>query len=434
MSSTVAIVGRPNVGKSTFFNRMLHLRKAIVDETSGVTRDRHYGKSDWNGKEFTLIDTGGYVANSTDIFETAIREQVKIAIEEADVILFLVDVMTGITDLDESIAKILRKENPKVFVVVNKVDNIKRHHDIHEFHRLGLGDLFPVSSISGSGTGDLLDEVVKLIDDTPPKDELDIPKIGIIGRPNVGKSTLVNALIGNERNIVTDIPGTTRDTIYTYYNKFNHEFYLVDTAGLRKKAKVRDNIEFYSVMRTIKAIENSDICLLLIEAHEDMNAQDLNILHLVQKNNKGLMILANKWDLVEKDQNTMVAFEKKIKDKMEPFTDVPVIFTSALNKQRIQQVLETAERVYVNRNRRVSTSKLNDVLQDAVETYRPPMVRGRHIKIKYVTQLKTRYPAFAFFCNHPDFVKDSYKRYLENTIRKHFDFSGVPFKMYFRKK
>lgn len=434
MSSTVAIVGRPNVGKSTFFNRMLHLRKAIVDETSGVTRDRHYGKSDWNGKEFTLIDTGGYVANSTDIFEAAIREQVKIAIEEADVILFLVDVMTGITGLDESIAKILRKENLKVFVVVNKVDNIKRHHDIHEFYRLGLGDLFPISSISGSGTGDLLDEVVKLIDDTPPKDELDIPKIGIIGRPNVGKSTLVNALIGNERNIVTDIPGTTRDTIYTYYNKFNHEFYLVDTAGLRKKAKVRDNIEFYSVMRTIKAIENSDICLLLIEAHEDMNAQDLNILHLVQKNNKGLMILANKWDLVEKDQNTMVAFEKKIKDKMEPFTDVPVIFTSALNKQRIQQVLETAERVYENRNRRVSTSKLNDVLQDAVETYRPPMVRGRHIKIKYVTQLKTRYPAFAFFCNHPDFVKDSYKRYLENTIRKHFDFSGVPFKMYFRKK
>ncbi len=434
MSNTVAIVGRPNVGKSTFFNRMLHLRKAIVDETSGVTRDRHYGKSDWNGKEFTLIDTGGYVANSTDIFETAIREQVKIAIEEADVILFLVDVMTGITDLDESIAKILRKKNPKVFVVVNKVDNIKRHHDIHEFYRLGLGDLFPISSISGSGTGDLLDEVVKLIDDTPPKDELDIPKIGIIGRPNVGKSTLVNALIGNERNIVTDIPGTTRDTIYTYYNKFNHAFYLVDTAGLRKKAKVRDNIEFYSVMRTIKAIENSDICLLLIEAYEDMNAQDLNILHLVQKNNKGLIILANKWDLVEKDQNTMVAFEKKIKDKMEPFTDVPVIFISALNKQRIQQVLETAERVYENRNRRISTSKLNDVLQEAIETYRPPMVRGRHIKIKYVTQLKTRYPAFAFFCNHPDFVKDSYKRYLENTIRKHFDFSGVPFKIYFRKK
>ncbi len=434
MRSTVAIVGRPNVGKSTFFNRMLHLRKAIVDETSGVTRDRHYGKSDWNGKEFTLIDTGGYVANSTDIFETAIREQVKIAIEEADVILFLVDVMTGITDLDESIAKILRKENPKVFVVVNKVDNIKRHNDIHEFHRLGLGDLFPVSSISGSGTGDLLDEVVKLIDDTPPKDEQDIPKIGIIGRPNVGKSTLVNALIGNERNIVTDIPGTTRDTIYTHYNKFNHEFYLVDTAGLRKKAKVRDNIEFYSVMRTIKAIENSDICLLLIEAHEDMNAQDLNILHLVQKNNKGLIILANKWDLVEKDQNTMVAFEKKIKDKIEPFTDVPVIFTSALTKQRIQNVLETVEHVYENRKRRISTSKLNEVLQVAIETYRPPMVRGRHIKIKYVTQLKTRYPAFAFFCNHPDFVKDSYKRYLENTIRKQFDFSGVPFKMYFRKK
>ncbi len=434
MSSTVAIVGRPNVGKSTFFNRMLHLRKAIVDETSGVTRDRHYGKSDWNGKEFSLIDTGGYVANSTDIFETAIREQVKIAIEEADVILFLVDVMTGITDLDESIAKMLRKINGRVFVVVNKVDNLKRHHDIHEFHRLGLGDLFPISSISGSGTGDLLDEVVKLIDDTAPEDELNIPKIGIIGRPNVGKSTLVNALIGNERNIVTDIPGTTRDTIYTLYNKFNHEFYLVDTAGLRKKAKVRDNIEFYSVMRTIKAIENSDICLLMIEANEDMNAQDLNILHLVQKNNKGLIVLSNKWDLVEKDQNTMLAFEKKIKNKMEPFTDVPVIFTSALNKQRIQQVLEVVERVYENRKRRVSTSKLNVLLQDAVETYRPPMVRGRHIKIKYATQLKTHYPAFAFFCNHPDFVKDSYKRYLENTIRKHFDFSGVPIKMYFRQK
>jgi GTP-binding protein len=434
MSSTVAIVGRPNVGKSTFFNRMLHLRKAIVDETSGVTRDRHYGKSDWNGKEFSLIDTGGYVANSTDIFETAIREQVKIAIEEADVILFLVDVMTGITDLDESIAKMLRKINSRVFVVVNKVDNLKRHHDIHEFHRLGLGELFPISSISGSGTGDLLDEVVKLIDDTPPEEELNIPKIGIIGRPNVGKSTLVNALIGDERNIVTDIPGTTRDTIYTHYNKFNHEFFLVDTAGLRKKTKVKDNIEFYSVMRTIKAIENSDICLLLIEAHEKMNAQDLNILHLVQKNNKGLILLANKWDLVEKDQNTMVAFEKKIKDKIEPFTDVPVIFTSALSKQRIQQVLETVERVYENRKRRVSTSRLNEVLQQAVETYRPPMVRGRHIKIKYATQLKTHYPAFAFFCNHPDFVKDSYKRYLENTIRKHFDFSGVPIKMYFRKK
>jgi GTP-binding protein len=431
---TVAIVGRPNVGKSTFFNRMLQLKKAIVDEISGVTRDRHYGKSDWNGHVFNLIDTGGYVTGSEDIFEKAINKQVEIAIQEADSIIFMVDVTTGITDLDQTIANKLRKGKKNIFLVVNKVDNQSRYHDIHEFHALGLGDLYPVSSINGSGTGDLLDDVVRNFEPEPVDEEPDIPKIGIVGRPNVGKSTLVNTLLGDDRNIVTPIPGTTRDTIHSRYNKFNHDFILVDTAGLRKKGKVSDDIEFYSVMRSIKAIENSDVCLLLIDATEGVNAQDVNIFHLIEKNHKGVVVLFNKWDLVDKQTNTMKELKAQILQKFEPFSDIPVVFTSALTKQRVQEVLDTVEKVYENKKRRIPTAKLNKIMQEAIENFPPPIVRGRHIKIKYTNQLHTYFPAFAFFCNHPTYIRTNYRRYLENRIRENFDFTGVPMEVYFRNK
>lgn len=436
MSNIVAIVGRPNVGKSTLFNRLIGQRKAIIHESSGVTRDRHYGKSEWNGIEFSVIDTGGYVVNSEDIFEDEIRKQVFLAIEEADTILFIVDVLSGITDMDNAVADLLRRAQKKVFLVVNKVDNNERRLDSSEFYALGLGELYCVSSINGSGTGDLLDDLVSSFPEkTNNEDEdEDLPKFAIIGRPNVGKSSLVNALIGKERNIVTPISGTTRDTINTRYNKFGHDFYLVDTAGLRKKGKVHEDIEFYSVMRSIRAIEMADVCLLMIDANRGMEAQDVNILRLCQKNKKGIVILVNKWDLVEKETNTTKQYTQSILKKLEPFVDVHVLFVSALSKQRIHKALETAIEVYKNRKQQISTSKLNQLMQEDIAQNKPPAVKGRYIRIKYVTQLKTATPAFAFFCNYPQYLKDPYKRYLENRLRKHFNFTGVPIQIFFRKK
>jgi GTPase len=434
MPNIVAIVGRPNVGKSTLFNRLTESRSAIVHETSGVTRDRHYGKSVWNGVEFSLIDTGGYVANSDDIFEDQINKQVMLAVEEADIIIFLVDVSSGITDLDESVAAILRKSNKKIFLVVNKVDNSDRMVYIHEFHSFGLGELFPISSANGSGTGDLLDELVKSFDQNAEEDTEDIPKLAIIGRPNVGKSSLINALINEERNIVTPVAGTTRDSIYTRFSKFNHDFYIIDTAGLRKKGKVSENLEFYSVMRSIRTIESSDVCLLLIDATRGIESQDVNIFHLVERNRKGIVILVNKWDLVEKETNTTRDFEKAIRKNLEPYDDVPIIFTSAVTKQRIHKVLDTAMEVYKNRMVKIPTSKLNQVLLEAIERYHPPAVKGKFIKIKYVTQLRTHAPSFVFFCNLPQYIKDPYRRYLENKLREHFNFTGVPIQIFFRKK
>ena len=435
MPNIIAIVGRPNTGKSTLFNRLTESRSAIVHETSGVTRDRHYGKSIWNGREFSVIDTGGYVANSEDIFEEEINKQVILAIEEADLIIFLVDVNSGITDLDNSIAAILRKSGKKVLVAVNKVDGGEKMAYIHDFHSLGLGDLFPISSANGSGTGDFMDAIVNNLDNkTDEKENDEIPRFAIIGRPNVGKSSLINALIGEERNIVTPLAGTTRDSVNTRYRKFNHDFYIVDTAGLRKKGKVSENVEFYSVMRSVRAIENSDVCLLLLDAERGVESQDVNIFRLVERNRKGIVILVNKWDLVEKDNNTVKQYEKAILKRLEPFDDVPVIFTSAITKQRIQKVLDTAMEVFRNRIQKIPTSKLNEVLQAAIESYHPPAVRGRYIKIKYVTQLRTHAPAFVFFCNLPQHIKDPYRRYLENKIREHFNFNGVPLQIFFRKK
>lgn len=434
MGNIVAIVGRPNVGKSTFFNRMVGGRHAIVDETAGVTRDRIYGKSDWNGIEFSIIDTGGFVINSDDIFEGEIRKQVRIAIDEADVILFLVDAMTGITDMDMAVAEILRKSKKKVFVVANKVDNNNLRLDANEFYNFGLGDPFCISSISGSGTGDLLDEVVKEFTTPEPTEESEVPKIAIVGRPNVGKSSLINALVGEERNIVTPIAGTTRDSINSRYTKFGHDFIMIDTAGLRKKTKVTEDLEFFSVMRSIRAIENADICLLLIDATLGFEGQDQNIYNLIIKNRKGVIIVVNKWDLVEKTHKSTDEYTKLIKEIIAPFQDVPIIFTSAITKQRLLKVLETAMEVYENRNRKIQTSKLNDFIQEAVEAYPPPAYKGKYIKIKFATQLPTHTPSFAFFCNLPQYIRDPYKRYIENKLRESFKFTGVPIQIFFRQK
>jgi GTP-binding protein len=435
MGNIVAIVGRPNVGKSTLFNRLVGQRKAIVDETAGVTRDRIYGKSDWNGIEFSVVDTGGYVLNSDDIFEEEIRKQVKIAIEEADVILFLVDVTTGITDMDIEVAHILRKSKKRSLLVVNKVDNNIRVQESYEFFNLGLGDPWCISSINGSGTGDLLDELVKPFEKQPDVEEnSETPRISIVGRPNVGKSSLINALIGEDRNIVTPIAGTTRDAVHTRYNKFGHDFLLIDTAGLRKKSKVSEDLEFYSVLRSVRAIENSDVCILLIDATQGVEAQDMNIFNLIIRNRKGVVLVVNKWDLVEKDNKTTKEFTELIKKRIAPFQDVPIIFASALTKQRILKVLEDAIQVFESRKQRIPTSKLNEIIQDAVEAYPPPSYKGKFIKIKYATQLPTHAPSFALFCNLPQYIKEPYKRYIENKLREQYNFSGVPMQIFFRQK
>lgn len=435
MGNIVAIVGRPNVGKSTFFNRLTESRHAIVDETSGVTRDRHYGSVIWNGRTFTVIDTGGYITNSEDVFEEEIRKQVLLAIDEADVIVFMVDVVNGITDLDESIARMLRKVKKPVMLVANKADNNTRLMDTPEFYKLGLGEIYPVSSINGAGTGDLLDELIGHFEkEDTVEEESDLPRIAVVGRPNVGKSSLINSLIGVERNIVTDISGTTRDSINTRYSKFNHDFILVDTAGIRKKSKVREDLEFYSVMRSVRAIENADVCMLLIDATIGIESQDVNIFHLIERSKKGVVVLVNKWDLVEKETGTVKEFEAKVRKKLEPYTDIPVVFISALTKQRVHKALEETIRVFENRKRKIPTSKLNEVMQAAIEAYHPPAIKGKYIRIKYVTQLPTYTPAFAFYCNLPQYVKEPYKRYLENKIREHFDFTGVPLQIFMRKK
>ncbi len=439
MKNIIAIVGRPNVGKSTLFNRLTESRDAIVEETSGVTRDRIYGESFWNGIDFAVIDTGGFVIGSEDIFEEEIRKQVKLAIDETDVILFVVDVVDGVTPMDEDVAKLLRKTNKPVLLVVNKVDNTKRYNDASEFYALGLGDLYSISSINGSGTGDLLDAVIKSFKEKPEsevkEDAVVLPRFAVVGRPNVGKSSFINALLGDDRNIVTNIAGTTRDTINSVYKRFGYEFEFVDTAGIRKKKKVHENIEFYSVLRAIRAIENSDVCFLMIDAQEGMEAQDISILRLIQKNNKGLVIVVNKWDLIEKSSNTHLEFTRQIKEKIAPFTDVPILFTSVHEKQRLFKALDAGNMVLENRNRRITTSKLNEHLLPLILAYPPPSAsRERYIKIKYITQLPLAYPAFAFFCNLPDEVKDSYSRFLENKIREEYNFTGTPVRLYFRAK
>ncbi|GAB1395582.1 MAG TPA: ribosome biogenesis GTPase Der [Saprospiraceae bacterium] len=433
MGSIVAIVGRPNVGKSTLFNRLHGERKAIIDDISGVTRDRIYGVADWNGKNFTVIDTGGFVHGSDEIFETAIRSQVEIAIEEATAIIFMVDVTTGITDLDEYVAGMLRKTKKSVFLAVNKVDNGQRMLQANEFWSLGFADTFFLSSITGSGTGELLDAVAEVVEDDPLIDP-GIPKIAIVGQPNVGKSSLTNALLGESRNIVTDIAGTTRDSIHSEYNKFGKHFILIDTAGIRKKNRVHEDLEFYSVMRAIRAIEEADVCILMIDAVAGVEAQDLNIFGLIKQRNKGVVILVNKWDLVEKETNTARDMEATIKKKIAPFDDVPVIFTSVTEQQRIFKAIEAALEVQENRTRRIKTSVLNEFLEEATTKYAPPSHRGKFNSIKYVSQLPTYYPAFAFFCNHPKYMKDSYRNYLENQLREKFNFKGVPVGIYFREK
>ncbi|HOF21393.1 MAG TPA: ribosome biogenesis GTPase Der [Bacteroidales bacterium] len=434
MSRIVAIVGRPNVGKSTLFNRLTESRLAIVDETSGVTRDRNYGSCTWNGIDFSLIDTGGFVEDSGDIFEEEINKQVLVAIEESDLILFMVDVTAGIHELDKAIAGLLRKSGRKMLLVVNKVDNSQRLMEAAEFYELGTERYFPVSSVNGSGTGDLLDEIVSILPEKEPETIPEIPRVAIVGRPNVGKSSLVNSLLGEERNIVTPIPGTTRDSIYTRYNKFNHDFYLVDTAGLRKKSRVSENIEFYSVLRAVRTIENSDICLLMIDATRGMEAQDLNILSLILKNGKGLILAVNKWDLVEKDSNTARLLEKEIRKKTAPFTDFGIIFISAVKLLRIHKILDLINTVNKNRTRKIGTAELNSVMLDIIRQNPPPSARGMKISIKYITQLPTYSPSFAFFCNHPQYIKEPYKRYIENRMREKFEFTGVPLRLFFRKK
>lgn len=436
MGNIVAIVGRPNVGKSTLFNRLTESRHAIVDETAGVTRDRQYGKVLWGGNEFSVVDTGGYVVNSEDVFEKEIRKQVVIAIEEADAILFVVDVYTGITDMDLSVAELLRRSKKNVLVVVNKVDNTKLHNDAFEFYNLGLGDYYSISSSNGSGTGDMLDALVKSLNfEENEEDEFEnLPKFAIIGRPNVGKSSLINAFIGEERNIVTEVAGTTRDSINTHYQKFGHDFVIVDTAGLRKLAKVNEDLEFYSTLRTIRAIENSDVCVLMIDATRGVEAQDMHIFGIISKNKKGIVVVVNKWDLINKETNTAKEFEETIRERFAPFVDFPILFTSVLHKQRILKSLELAMDVYQNRKRRISTSEFNEVMQAAIEHYSPPAYKGKYVKIKYATQLPTRTPLFAFFANLPQYVKEPYKRYLENQIRKHWDFSGVPITITLKKK
>ena len=432
----VAIVGRPNVGKSTLFNRLVGMRQAIVDETAGVTRDRHYGKCEWCGTEFSVVDTGGYTSNSDDVFEDAIRRQVVIAVEEADVVLFMCEAQTGITDYDAEIADLLRRSKKPVVLCVNKVDSGEKMYDAYDFYGLGLGEVWTISAANGSGTGDLLDEIVKVLpkDVQEEEDHSDIPHIAIVGRPNVGKSSLTNALLGEERNIVTPVAGTTRDSISTYYNKFGHEFMLVDTAGMRKRAKVTEDLEFYSVLRAMRTIEHSDVCILMIDATLGMEAQDMNIFNIIQKNRKGCVIVVNKWDLFEKESNTMRDYTEALKARLAPFNDIPIVFTSVINKQRILEVLNAAAHVAENMKRRIPTSELNDAMLPEIENYPPPAWKGKYIKIKYVTQLPTRTPQFAFFCNLPQWVKDPYKRFLENKLRQHFDFTGCPIQVYTRAK
>lgn len=437
MGNLVAIVGRPNVGKSTLFNRLTQTRQAIVNEQAGTTRDRQYGKVEWLTKEFSLVDTGGWVVNSEDVFEEEINKQVKIAIEEADVILFVVDVINGLTDLDQEVANILRRCRKPVLVVANKADNFEAHIGSAEFYALGLGDPVCISAINGSCTGDLLDKILEVMpDDKPMALEEELPRIAVVGRPNAGKSSLVNAFIGEERNIVTDIAGTTRDSIYTKYNKFGLNFYLVDTAGIRKKGKVTEDLEYYSVIRSIRAIENADVCVLMLDATRGIESQDLNIFSLIQKNKKGLVVCVNKWDLIEdKSQKVINSYTTAIRERLAPFTDFPIIFISAMTKQRIFKVLETAKQVYENRQRRVSTAKLNETMLPIIENYPPPAWKGKYIKIKYMTQLPTgSIPSFVFFCNLPQWVKDPYKRFLENKIRDNWDFTGTPINIFIREK
>lgn len=437
MRNIIAIVGRPNVGKSTLFNRLTETREAIVDEVSGVTRDRHYGTSDWNGKEFSVIDTGGYLTDNEDTFNEEIRKQVTLAIEEADIILFLLDAKDGITPMDEDVANILRRTDKPVYVVANKVDHAIRSYDAAEFYQLGLGEVYQISSINGSGTGDLLDVITADMqpEASETEDISDLPRIAVVGRPNVGKSSLINALIGSERNIVSDVAGTTRDATFTRYNLFGFDFFLVDTAGLRKKGKVSENIEFYSVMRSVRAIENSDVCILMLDATQGIENQDVNIFGLIERNNKGVVIVVNKWDLIEKNNHSTKEYEQLIREKVAPFQDIPIIFTSVTTKQRIFKVLEQAQQVFFNRQRRISTSELNNrILPIVKEQNPPPIYKDKRIKINYITQLPTAYPAFVFFCNLPKYIKDSYKRFVENKMREMYEFTGTPIRIFFRDK
>ena len=434
MSAIVAIVGRPNVGKSTFFNRLIKRREAIVDAVSGVTRDRHYGKTDWNGVSFSVIDTGGYLAGGDDSFEKEINKQVALAIDEADAIIFMVNVEEGLTGMDEAVAELLRKCHKPILVAVNKVDSNNRRNDMHEFYALGFEHLYALSSVNGSGTGELLDDLVALLPEKEKQEENTLPRFAVVGRPNAGKSSFINALIGEDRYIVTDIAGTTRDAIDTKYNRFGFEFNLVDTAGIRRKAKVKEDLEFYSVMRSIRAIEHSDVCILMLDATRGFESQDANIFWLAQRNRKGIVILVNRWDLVEKENNTAKQYEAAIRKEIEPFTDVPILFVSALNKQRIYKAIETAVAVYNNRTKRIPTRKLNEVMLPIIENYPPPAIKGKYIKIKFCTQLPTPMPQFAFFANLPQYVKDPYRRFIENKLRENFDFNGVPIDVYFRQK
>ena len=433
MSNIIAIVGRPNVGKSTLFNRLIQKREAIVDSISGVTRDRHYGKGDWNGKQFSVIDTGGYVIGSDDIFESEIDNQVELAIDEADIIVFMVDVDSGITSMDTDISNLLRKVEKPIFLVVNKVDNSSRLNDTNEFYSLGFKNMYPVASSNGFGTGELLDDIVGLFKE---KEEIsdDLPRFAVVGRPNAGKSSFINALIGENRNIVTEIPGTTRDSINTKYNRFGFEFNLVDTAGIRKKSKVKENLEFYSVMRSVRAIENCDVCILLFDVSRGFDAQVKSIFWLCERNKKGIVLIANKWDLIEKNTNSTKQYETLIRKEIEPFTNVKIIFVSTLNKQRIHKAIETAVDVFKGRSLKIKTRKLNDILLPIISAYPPPSIKGKYVKIKFITQLPTHYPQFAFFCNLPQYVKEPYKRFLENKIRENFDFEGVPITIFMRKK
>ena len=434
--SLVAIVGRPNVGKSTLFNRLVGMRQAIVDDISGVTRDRHYGRCEWCGREFSVVDTGGYTTNSDDVFEAAIREQVQIAINEADVILFMVEAATGVTDYDAEIADVLRRAKKPVILAVNKVDSGEKMYDAYQFYSMGLGELYSISAANGSGTGDLLDAIVKVLpEDVQTEDPYaGLPRIAIVGKPNVGKSSLTNALLGTDRNIVTPVAGTTRDAIETYYNKFGHEFMLVDTAGIRRKAKVHEDLEFYSVMRSIRAIEHSDVCIMMIDATTGMEAQDMNIFNLILKNRKGVVLVVNKWDLFIKDSNTLKQYEQTLRARLAPFTDVPIIFTSVLKMTRIQDVLDAVTRVYENYSTKIPTARINEAMLPIIEETPPPSIEGKYVKIKYITQLPTRFPAFAFFCNLPQYIKEPYKRFLENKLRENFDLTGCPIQIFFRQK
>ena len=434
--SLVAIVGRPNVGKSTLFNRLVGMRQAIVDDTAGVTRDRHYGRCEWCGREFSVVDTGGYTTNSDDVFESAIRSQVQIAIDEADLVLFMVEAATGITDYDAEIADILRRSKKPVVLCVNKVDSGEKMFDSYQFYSLGLGELYSISAANGSGTGDLLDAVVAALPEEEGQEDphAGLPRITIVGKPNVGKSSLTNALLGQERNIVTPVAGTTRDAIETYYNKYGHEFMLVDTAGIRRKTKVHEDLEFYSVMRSIRAIEHADICILMIDATTGMEAQDMNIFNLIVKNRKGCVVVVNKWDLFIKDSNTLRDYSESLKERLAPFNDIPVIFTSVVKMQRIQDVLDAATQVYANYSQKIPTARLNEALLPVIEETPPPAWKGKYVKVKYITQLPTKFPAFAFFCNLPQYIKDPYKRFLENQLRKHFNLTGCPVQIYCRQK